>query len=67
MKTQQDDHEGGLRKRLINAIVQPVPDDLALCEFECSKTECSAEEWKHCRRRREAASVGALVTARNGP
>jgi hypothetical protein len=43
-----------LRERLIQAIVQPVPDGLAMCEFECSKTECSIEEWKSCKRRLEA-------------
>jgi hypothetical protein len=57
MKTTETDRHPDiprLSKRLIQAIVQPVPDDLALCEFECSKTECSAEEWKHCKRRLEA-------------
>jgi hypothetical protein len=43
-----------LRERLLQAIVQPVPDGLALCEFECTKTECSADEWRHCKRRLEA-------------
>ncbi len=43
-----------LHERLIQAIVQPVPDSLALCEFECSKSQCSAEEWQHCKRRLEA-------------
>jgi len=40
-----------LRERLLNHLVQPVPDGLALCEFSCSKTRCSESEWAHCRRR----------------
>ncbi|RYD65518.1 MAG: hypothetical protein EOP83_07210 [Verrucomicrobiaceae bacterium] len=59
MKTTETDQPSDhprLRERLIQAIVQPVPDGLALCEFECSKTECSAEEWKYCKRRLEALS-----------
>ena len=49
-----DENHPNLRDRLIHAIVQPVPDGLALCEFECAKSECSVEEWKHCTRRLEA-------------
>jgi hypothetical protein len=59
MKTNETDHHPDiprLRERLLHAIVQPVPDGLAMCEFECSKTECSADEWKHCKRRLEALS-----------
>jgi hypothetical protein len=44
----------GLCGRLIHALVQPVPDGLALCEFDCTKTECSVEEWRTCKRRLEA-------------
>jgi len=57
MKTKETDRHPEtlrLRERILHAIVQPVPDGLALCEFECEKTECSAEEWKHCKRRLEA-------------
>ena len=68
MKTTEINHHTdhpSLRERLIQAIVQPVPDGLALCEFECSKTECSVEEWKHCKRRLEALSQSATVTDRH--
>ena len=57
MKTNDTDCHSdpiSLRERVIQAIVQPVPDGLALCEFDCSKTECSAEEWRGCKRRLEA-------------
>ena len=36
-----------LRSRL----VQDVPDDLAICEFECEKLHCSMGEWESCERR----------------
>lgn len=47
-----------LRDRLMNHLVQRVPDDLALCEFACSKTRCSEEEWAHCRRRLDSLKRG---------
>jgi hypothetical protein len=43
-----------LRDRLMAHIVLPVPDGIALCEFNCSATECSQEAWTHCKRRLEA-------------
>lgn len=32
-------------------IVQDVPEDSALCEFDCQKGQCTNEEWAHCDRR----------------
>jgi hypothetical protein len=32
-------------------LVQTVPDDIAQCEFHCSKTDCSHTEWNDCKRR----------------
>ncbi len=34
-------------------IVQEVPDDIALCEFDCSKEQCCMGEWETCERRLE--------------
>jgi hypothetical protein len=56
MNTNPNEVPGGipcrsLRDRLMHHLVQPVPDDLALCEFACSKTRCTEAEWAHCRRR----------------
>ncbi len=31
--------------------VAEVPDDLAICEFECRETECSFDGWANCWRR----------------
>jgi hypothetical protein len=32
-------------------LVQTVPDDIAQCEFHCSRTDCSHTEWNNCKRR----------------
>jgi len=32
-------------------LVETVPNDIALCEFDCSKTQCSFGEWESCARR----------------
>jgi len=36
---------------LRDQIVQDVPEDFALCEFDCRKGQCTMEEWKSCDRR----------------
>ena len=46
-----------LRERLIQALVQTVPEELAKCEFNCSANECSHEEWQRCSRRRIAPGI----------
>jgi len=28
--------------------VAEVPDDLAVCEFECRKSRCSLDDWAQC-------------------
>jgi hypothetical protein len=40
-----------LWERLMSHWVEIVPDDIAHCEFNCSKTDCSNSEWKNCKRR----------------
>ena len=46
-----DEGHKTLRERLMDRLVGTVPADSAICEFDCSKTECSNEEWTHCQRR----------------
>ena len=31
--------------------VPEVPDSIAVCEFDCRKTECLMGHWAHCERR----------------
>ena len=40
-----------LGERILAHLVQPVPESIALCEFHCSATHCSPEQWRHCHRR----------------
>jgi hypothetical protein len=34
--------------------VPEVPKDIAVCEFDCRKTECLLGHWDQCERRRNA-------------
>jgi hypothetical protein len=36
--------------------VQTVPEEIALCEFDCRKVNCTVEEWKMCKRRIQKAA-----------
>ncbi|MFO1155001.1 MAG: hypothetical protein U1E42_15285 [Rhodospirillales bacterium] len=42
-------------------LVQDVPEDIAACEFDCSKEECAGPELLNCQRRirSEAAELSA--------
>jgi hypothetical protein len=31
--------------------VARVPEDIAVCEFECGKQECRLQDWENCERR----------------
>jgi hypothetical protein len=51
---------GNPLRRLIQfvkrGIVGDVPDDIALCEFDCRKGQCMQGEWAACDRRIRNAS-----------
>ena len=32
-------------------LIADVPEDIALCEFDCSKKQCRTGEWETCERR----------------
>jgi hypothetical protein len=40
-----------VRSWLKGQIVQEVPEDVALCEFDCRKGQCRMGEWESCERR----------------
>jgi hypothetical protein len=40
-----------LSQWVLNQIVQDVPEDSALCEFDCRKGQCTQGEWQECERR----------------
>ncbi len=43
-------------------VVQSVPEDSALCEFDCRKEQCAMDEWATCERRITKAA-GELMPA----
>jgi hypothetical protein len=47
-------------------IVQSVPLDDALCEFDCRKRQCTHGEWDSCERRRGFAA-GELMPGNQQP
>ncbi len=45
-----------LRRWVTNQMVQEVPGDIALCEFDCRKQQCTTKEWATCERRISGAA-----------
>jgi hypothetical protein len=41
-----------------NRLIQTVPDENAVCEFDCRKGNCTVAEWKTCERRTQKAATG---------
>jgi hypothetical protein len=40
----------------LRLLVEEVPDEVAACEFECSRTQCRQGDWQHCERRLRAVA-----------
>src|SRR5690348_12786285 len=40
-----------LRHWIVDQIVQDVPSDIEVCEFDCSKGQCTLGEWRACKNR----------------
>ena len=43
-------------------VIGDVPEDSAICEYDCREPECTGAEWKNCTRRLERAA-GELMPA----
>jgi len=50
---------GRLRGWMGMQLVSDVPDDIAACEFECKRPECSDERFVGCERRRRTEALMA--------
>ena len=50
-----------------NQIIQDVPEDVALCEFDCRKGNCTNEEWESCGRRLDRAEGELLPSSKDHP
>jgi len=44
-------------------VIREVPQDEALCEFDCRKPQCKAGEWESCNRRLQRAA-GELMPSK---
>jgi hypothetical protein len=40
-----------LWQHLKDGLIQEVPEDIACCEFDCRKGQCTQDEWESCPRR----------------
>jgi hypothetical protein len=40
-----------LWRQLKSVWAEPVPTDVALCEFDCRKQQCQFDDWEACTRR----------------
>lgn len=50
---------------LRSQFVQPVPDEVSLCEFDCQKLQCTMGEWETCDRRISKAAGELMPISRN--
>jgi hypothetical protein len=39
-------------QRLVEMLVQEVPEELVACEYGCRKTECRSGDWDSCEHRK---------------
>jgi hypothetical protein len=46
----------GFCRWVADKIIQDVPEDTALCEFDCQKGQCTDGEWANCDRRIKRAA-----------
>lgn len=45
-------------------LIQDVPEAIAVCEFDCRKPDCSAEQWASCERRMQMVPLQASTPKR---
>jgi len=43
-----------IRQWIGGQLVQEVPDDLAVCEYDCKSLDCTQGRWETCERRLKA-------------
>jgi hypothetical protein len=51
-------------RRFVDGIVQDVPEDVSLCEFDCRNGQCTSSEWAICERRLQKASGELMPNAK---
>ena len=53
----------GFSRWVIDQIIQDIPEDCAVCEFDCRKTQCTQDQWMLCSRRLDALRASEQVKA----
>jgi hypothetical protein len=49
--------------RVWGQVISEVPENHALCEYDCRKPQCTEREWENCERRLQHAA-GQLMPAK---
>jgi hypothetical protein len=52
---------------LVDGLIQSVPEEDALCEFDCRKPQCGLDEWSTCERRLQAVAAQLRFSGRTEP
>jgi hypothetical protein len=52
---------------LMDGLIQSVPEEDALCEFDCRKPQCGLDEWSTCERRLQAVAAQSRFAGRLAP
>ena len=52
---------------LMDGLIQSVPEEDALCEFDCRKPQCALDEWSTCERRLQAVAAQLRFSGRPVP
>jgi len=51
--------------RLLQMLIQEVPEELSVCEYDCPKTNCTGRNWAECKLRHQSTLRGSSVTQYN--
>jgi hypothetical protein len=50
---------------LLKNLIQEVPEELAICEFDCPNNECAVRDWAKCELRRQTSLYGSGINLYN--
>jgi hypothetical protein len=64
--SKRSDSRISLWQRLKNLVIEDVPEDLAICEFDCPKNQCTYGEWATCQRRIQLTALCHPELAESG-
>jgi|APFre7841882630_1041343.scaffolds.fasta_scaffold496683_1 hypothetical protein len=52
---------------LKDQIIQMVPDEIAICEFDCRREHCLMDNWKTCANRKKYLLASNQLPDKDGP